>query len=279
MRVSLPAMSEPSSPAKKPALNPDDILTSGFLPLPDLLGFGADLWEDDDHDEFLPVFDDDDDDDDDKAGKAPFAASQRPKRRRPGETASPAPPEVYDSNNESGVEDDIYARFLGAVQVAGGEGEQEGDDDDDEDEYDFLSDVDGNVELLRKDQEDELNVGRADDEEVEFLQAEGSVAYPYLEHSRSKRSKHSNADVSSPAKNTRGAVAEFGTQHPSLASKEASTAVANALGNSSLHCPQHNPIRLDCPVLNPLHPRQRPVCCLPFLSYSSFSSECSRRLR
>ena len=203
--------SSPNKRAREEKLNSDHLLLQGAIPLSNLLDLGADLWEDDDYDEFFPMFDEDDDDGEAMDSKTPEA---REKRLRGVAAAADGMPEVYDSNNESGFDDDIYARFLDPSAVGFGEDD---DDDDDEDEYDFLDDVDGNVELLRKDKEDELEVGLADEDEVQYLRGEGGAAFFDVTQGR-KQTKRLRplSPMSSPAKGTRSARAQYQSRHPVL---------------------------------------------------------------
>jgi hypothetical protein len=79
-----------------------------------------------------------------------------------------------------------------------------------------------NVDLLRKDREDELEVGAADNEEVEYLAGAGGASFVDMAkgtaEAKRKRAKKKQPQklLSSPAKGTRSAAASFRFKHPVL---------------------------------------------------------------
>jgi hypothetical protein len=164
------------------------------IPLQDLLSWGPALWDDNDEgEEFVPNANEIEEEDVDRRWAV--------KEDNP--VTAPAPSKKRQVLEEP--DEDIYKKLLEQNDLF--------DDVEDDDSYDFLADIDGNVELLKKDREDELEVGAAEGEDLEFIQNEG--ARPFLSEPSTKKRKK-NAPMSSPAKGTRSSTATFRFKHPIL---------------------------------------------------------------
>lgn len=180
---------------KRPKLDVDQVLLGDtVVPWQDLLAFGPEFWDEDD-DEFFPA----DDVAEEEPTSTPVASSItdgviRARRKRAATRVQEEEDEDEDDEEEQDDDDDdddemqpqqpqqqpqqaqqqniyVSSTFLDKFKTFF--------DVDDDDEYDFLDDVDRHADELRKDREDEEQVGRVDEDEVDFLKRNGGA--PFLD--------------------------------------------------------------------------------------------------
>ncbi len=185
----------------------DELLLGGnVVPLQDLLSWGPDLWEDDGGEDFVPNVEEAEDEEGDRRDAEEEDEDERREHKRS---------KTKKREAEVGAEvDDAYRRLLENKNLPL-------EDEADDDSYDFLADVDVNVEQLKEDREDELEVGAADRDEVEFLAGEGGASFVDVAKGsaaarRKKAKKQTQKLLSSPAKGTRSAAASYRFKHPVL---------------------------------------------------------------
>ena len=174
----------------------NDALDLGdVVPLKELLSWGPSLWEDEEEEEFVPNANEVEENEVDKRH---VVKEEKPKKRL-----------VEEREELEEADEDLYAQLLVQNELFG--------DDVEDDSYDFLADIDGNVELLKKDREDELEVGAADRDDLDFLNADGGASFVMMAKAKQPKKRKKDKDPqSSPAKGTRAATASFRFKHPVL---------------------------------------------------------------